>query len=60
MCINSTVIEWDARSRKRGDIMLGFKDFWIFSAYMLCIASTIACIVYGLVNWNKEDREDAS
>jgi len=37
--------------------MLGLKDFWIFSAYILCIASALVCIVYGLINWNKEDQE---
>lgn len=33
--------------------MLGIPDFWIWSAYLLCILSTAACIVYGVVNWNK-------
>jgi hypothetical protein len=33
--------------------MLGIPDFWIWSAYLLCILSTILCVVYGLLNWNK-------
>lgn len=33
--------------------MLGIPDFWIWSAYILCILSAIGCVVYGLVNWNK-------
>jgi len=33
--------------------MLGLGDFSIFSAYVLCILSAIACVVYGAVNWNK-------
>ncbi len=41
--------------------MLGLGDFWIVSAYLLCIASALACVVYGLINWNKggdnESRE---
>lgn len=32
--------------------MLGFADFWIALAYLLCIASTILCIVYGAMRWN--------
>lgn len=33
--------------------MLGINDFWIWSAYILCILSTVACVVYGVYNWNK-------
>jgi hypothetical protein len=33
--------------------MLGIPDFWIWGAYVLCILSTVACIVYGLYNWNR-------
>ena len=33
--------------------MFGLNDPWILLAYLLCIASTIACIVYGIINWNK-------
>lgn len=39
--------------------MLGFGDFGIFSAYMLCILSALACVVYGMVNWNKGEEEVA-
>lgn len=28
-------------------------DFSIFLAYFLCIASAVACVVYGVINWNK-------
>lgn len=35
--------------------MLGIKDPMIWSAYLLCILSTVFCVVYGLVNWNKGD-----
>lgn len=37
--------------------MLGFGDFGIFAAYSLCILSTLACVIYGLVNWNKGAEE---
>ena len=33
--------------------MLGFGDFSIFAAYWLCILSAIACVIYGVINWNK-------
>jgi len=28
-------------------------DFSIFAVYVLCIASALACVIYGIVNWNK-------
>ncbi len=33
--------------------MLGINDPWILLAYLLCIFSTLACIGYGIFNWNK-------
>jgi hypothetical protein len=33
--------------------MLGIKDGWVFLAYLLCIFSTLLCIGYGFMNWNK-------
>lgn len=33
--------------------MLGLGDFSIFLVYVLCIASALACVVYGIINWNK-------
>lgn len=33
--------------------MLGINDPWIWSVYVLCIFSTLLCVTYGLVNWNK-------
>jgi hypothetical protein len=39
--------------------MLGMGDFAIFSVYTLCILSALACVVYGIVNWNKgEDTQE--
>jgi len=34
-------------------MVLGIPDFWIWSAYLLCLASALACVVYGIINWNK-------
>lgn len=33
--------------------MLGMGDFPIFLVYALCLLSALACIVYGIFNWNK-------
>lgn len=37
--------------------MLGIEDFWIWSAYVLCILATLLCVVYGALNWNKGGDE---
>ncbi len=34
--------------------MFGIADPWIFLAYLLCILSSLLCIVYGIKNWNKD------
>ncbi|HPJ39308.1 MAG TPA: hypothetical protein PK253_10060 [Spirochaetota bacterium] len=34
--------------------MFGLGDGWVFSAYMLCIASSILCVVYGILKWNSD------
>lgn len=33
--------------------MLGIADPVVLLAYLLCIGSTLLCIVYGAINWNK-------
>ena len=38
--------------------MLGMGDFAIFSAYALCVLSTVACVVYGIFNWNRGAEAD--
>ena len=40
--------------------MLGIPDLSISLAYILCIASALLCLVYGLVMWNKGGGEDES
>ena len=37
--------------------MLGFGDIWVLGAYLLCIASTALCVIYGLMHWNDEDEQ---
>lgn len=34
-------------------MIIGIPDFNILAVYLLCILSTLACVVYGLYNWNK-------
>lgn len=36
-------------------MVLGIEDPWIWSVYILTILSTLLCIVYGIINWNKGD-----
>lgn len=33
--------------------MFGITDFWIATVYILCILSSMACVIYGIINWNK-------
>ena len=37
--------------------MLGIPDVGIWLAYVLCIASALLCVVYGIINWNKGGEE---
>lgn len=34
--------------------MFGIEDPWIWMAYLLIILSALACVVYGVLNWNKD------
>ena len=36
--------------------MLGIEDNWVVLAYVLCILSTLVCVIYGILNWNKGDE----
>ncbi|MEW5762935.1 MAG: symporter small accessory protein [Bacillota bacterium] len=35
--------------------MLGLEGFGVFLAYVLCIASTLLCVVYGVARWNSDE-----
>jgi hypothetical protein len=37
--------------------MLGIEDKYVALAYVLCVASTLLCVIYGIMNWNKGDEE---
>jgi hypothetical protein len=38
--------------------MFGLPDPSIWLAYLLCIGSTVLCVVYGVLNWNRDGDED--
>lgn len=35
--------------------MLGIEDKGVLAAYLLCIGSTLLCVIYGILNRNKGD-----
>jgi len=37
-------------------MLFGIQDPWVWLAYLLCIFSTLLCVAYGLINWNKGDE----
>ena len=39
--------------------MLGIDDPWIWGVYLLCILSALLCLVYGIINWNREGELEA-
>jgi hypothetical protein len=39
--------------------VLGIDDPWIWGVYLLCILSTLLCVIYGIVNWNREGELEA-
>ena len=42
--------------------MLGIEDKLVAAAYILCLASTILCVIYGLIKWSRgqEPEEQAA
>jgi hypothetical protein len=47
-------------SSEEGEVMLGINDPWIWGVYLLCILSTLLCVVYGAVKWNESaETEEA-
>lgn len=39
--------------------MLGIDDPWIWGVYLLCILSALLCLIYGIINWNREVELEA-
>jgi len=40
--------------------MFGITDGWVWSAYLLCILSTLLCVLWGAVMWNRGKEEVAT
>jgi len=43
--------------------MLGINDPWIWGVYVLCLLSTLLCVAYGAINWNRgweQEKEEIS
>lgn len=34
--------------------MFGISDPWIALAYLLCILSSLLCVIYGWLKWNED------
>jgi hypothetical protein len=39
--------------------VLGIDDPWIWGVYLLCILSALLCLIYGIINWNREGELEA-
>ncbi len=39
-------------------MLLGFGDVWVWLVYVLCVLSTLLCVVWGAFTWNREDEID--
>ena len=33
--------------------MLGIEDKYVALAYLLCLLSTLTCVIYGIITWNR-------
>ena len=36
--------------------MFGIEDTYVWLVYLLCIASTVLCVIYGLITWNRGEE----
>ena len=36
--------------------MLGIEDGWVVLAYVLCLLSSLLCVLYGIVCWNRGEE----
>lgn len=37
-------------------MIVGINDPWVALAYLLSFAGSLACVTYGIINWNKGDE----
>ena len=38
--------------------MLGIADPWVAAPYILSLLSTLLCVVWGVLKWNKGENEE--
>jgi len=36
--------------------LFGFGDVWVALAYILCVASSLFCVCYGILHWNDDEE----
>ena len=41
-------------------MMLGLGSVEIAAVFWLCILSSLGCVAYGILNWNKRGKPDAT
>ena len=56
ICVNLQV--YAVQVAEGGEEMFGLSDPWIWGAYLLCLLSTMICIAYGFINWNRGAEEE--
>lgn len=39
--------------------MLGIDDPWVWGVYLLSIFSALLCVIYGIINWNREGEQES-
>ena len=39
-------------------MLLGFEDPWVSLVYILCILSSLLCVIWGAFKWNAEATEE--
>jgi hypothetical protein len=37
-------------------MIIGLDDPWVALAYLLSIAGSLVCVIYGVLNWNEGDE----
>jgi hypothetical protein len=40
----------------KGEAMFGIKDPWVAAAFLLCLLSSLLCVIYGLIRWNRGEE----
>ena len=44
--------------KRRRKTMFGLNDASIILAYLCCAGGALLCVIYGIVNWNKNDESE--